>query len=111
MSVMTENASQHSFDPRKVRALADDFVSRAAELDPVLATSLGLPIRQDQLPDLSPAGQEAKDELHRATLIQLTEVEQAAGPGGFADADERRCAALLRERLASELVVSATGEH
>ena len=111
MSVMTENASQHSFDPRKVRALADDFVSRAAELDPILATSLGLPIRQDQLPDLSPAGQEAKDELQRATLLQLTEVEQAAGPGGFAEADERRCAALLRERLETALIVSAAGEH
>jgi uncharacterized protein (DUF885 family) len=51
------------------------------------------------------------DELHRATLVKLADVERAAGAGGFADADERRCARLLRERLETELTVSAAGEH
>jgi len=111
MSVMTANASQPGSGSREVRAIADDFVYRFAELDPIIATDLGLPIRQDELPDLSPAGQQAKDELHRATLRKLTDVEQAAGANGFADGDERRCAALLRERLETSLVVSATEEH
>ena len=82
-----------------------------AELDPLVATDLGLPIRQDELPDLSPAGLEAKDELQRAVLARLAEVEAEAGPGGFADDDERRCARLLRERLETELAIGATGEN
>jgi uncharacterized protein (DUF885 family) len=49
--------------------------------------------------------------LQRATLRRLDEVEHAAGPAGFADADERRCARLLRERLQTDLAISAAGEH
>jgi uncharacterized protein (DUF885 family) len=111
MSVMTDNSRQPGSESRPVRALADDFVYRAAELDPILATSLGLPIRQDELPDLSPAGREARDELQRAVLIRLTQVQEPGGASSSADGDERRCAALLRERLETELTVSAGGEH
>ncbi len=96
---------------RAVRAVADEFVRQAAELNPLLATTLGLPDWQDELPDLSPAGHEATAELQRATLGRLAGLEQAAGPAGFADGDERRCARLLRERLETELAISATGEH
>ena len=98
-------------DKRPVRTAADDFVRQTAELNPLLATTLGLPDGQDELPDLSPAGQDAIDEVQRAMLSRLDELEQAAGPGGFADADERRCARLLRERLNAQLAVSAAGEH
>ena len=84
---------------RPVRTAADAFVYQAAELNPLLSTVLGLPAGQDELPDLSPAGNEASDELQRATLGRLAEVEQAAGPRGFAGSDERRCSRLLRERL------------
>jgi hypothetical protein len=98
--------------PRPVRDIADDFVQRLAGLDPVLATHLGLPQGQDELPDLSPAGDEAQAELQRATLARLAEEEKAAaGAGGLADGDERRCARLLRERLETELAISATGEN
>src|ERR1700758_730749 len=84
--------------PRPVRAAADSYVRAYAELDPLLATDLGLPIGQDRLPDLSPAGREAVDELRRATLSELAGLEQeAAASGGFDDDDERRCARLLRE--------------
>ncbi len=96
---------------RAVRAVADQFVRQAAELNPLLATTLGLPDWQDELPDLSPAGHEATAELQRATLGRLAGLEQAAGPAGFADGDERRCARLLRERLETQLAISATGEH
>jgi uncharacterized protein (DUF885 family) len=96
---------------RPVRAAADAFVDQYADLNPVAATSLGLPKRQDELPDLSPAGQQELDELYRATLARLAGLERAAGSAGFADADERRCARLLRERLQARLAVSAAGEH
>jgi uncharacterized protein (DUF885 family) len=109
MSSMTQNTT--SDDNRAVRTAADDFVRQTAELNPLVATTLGLPDGQDELPDLSPAGRDAIDELQRATLRRLDEVEHAAGPGGFADADERRCARLLRERLQTDLAISAAGEH
>jgi uncharacterized protein (DUF885 family) len=94
-----------------VRDAADAYVQAYAELDPLVATELGLPAGQDRLPDLSPAGQQAVDDLRRRTLAALAAHEQAAiAAGGFADPDERRCARLLRERLEAELAVSETGE-
>jgi uncharacterized protein (DUF885 family) len=96
---------------RPVRDTADAFVHQMAALDPTVATSLGLPVGQDELPDLSPAGLAARDELQRVTLRGLAEIEQAASPGGFTGGDERRCARLLRERLETELAISATGEN
>jgi uncharacterized protein (DUF885 family) len=96
---------------RQVRAAADRYVTARADLDPLLATQLGLATGQDRLPDLSPAGQQAKDELARATLAELDRIERAAGRSGPADADERRCARLLRERLDAALAMSETGEH
>ncbi len=98
-------------DPRPVRACADDYVQQFAELEPLTATMLGLPVGQDRLPDLSPAGREAVDNLRRATLAKLDEVERTAAAAGFADGDERRCARLLRERLDTELTISASDEH
>jgi uncharacterized protein (DUF885 family) len=96
---------------RPVRDVADAFVDQYADLDPLTATSLGLPKRQDELPDLSPAGQQARDDLYRATLATLASLEETAGSAGFADPDERRCARLLRERLHTRLAVSAASEH
>jgi uncharacterized protein (DUF885 family) len=95
-----------------VRDVADAYVTERAELNPLLATSLGLATGQDRLPDLSPAGQQAEDDLQTATLARLAEAERAAeAAGGFADDDERRCARLLRERLEADLAVSAAKEH
>src|SRR5260370_16111340 len=114
--------------PRAVRDVADAYVFSLAELNPLIATRLGLRRDEDRLPDLSPAGQQAKDELARFTLERLGSAERAArsgsvagsgpgaGPGsgpaaGSAAGDERRCARLLRERLASALSLSEQGEH
>jgi uncharacterized protein (DUF885 family) len=108
---MTQTSGSSADAPRPVRDAADAFVRQLAELDPIEATSLGLPVGQDRLPDLSPAGQEARDDLQRVTLEQLAGVERAAGPAASADADERRCARLLRERLETELAIAATGEN
>jgi uncharacterized protein (DUF885 family) len=110
---MTQNTASagDGADNRVVRTAADDFVRQTAKLNPLLATTLGLPDGQDELPDLSPAGQDAVDELQRAMLGRLGELEQAAGPAGFADDDERRCARLLRERLETDRAIRAAGEH
>jgi uncharacterized protein (DUF885 family) len=88
------------------RALADRYVEARAELDPILSTRLGNRPGEDRLPDLSPAGNEALDDLDRATLAEL-----AALPGEPADDDDRRCARLLRERLEAGLAMSAQGEQ
>jgi uncharacterized protein (DUF885 family) len=107
----TTQAAETAGADRAVRAAADDFVHRMAELNPLLATTLGLPEWQDELPDLSPAGRDAIDELQRVTLGRVAELVHAAAPLGFADRDERRCARLLRERLETDLAMNATGEH
>ncbi len=92
--------------PRPVRDVADGYVRAQADLDPFLATTLGLATGQDRMPDLSPAGQDARDDLIRSTLAALD-----ALPGEPADGDERRCARLLRERLGARLAMSEAGEH
>src|SRR5260370_336831 len=92
---------------RAVRDVADGYVLALADLDPTVATSLGLRPGEDRLPDLPPTGQEALDDLARSTLAALAEAERATDPAG----DERRCARLLRERLEAGLAVSAQGEH
>jgi uncharacterized protein (DUF885 family) len=87
-----------------VRSLADDYVRRLADLDTRVATSLGTHPGDDRVPDLSPEGQLALDELARATLAAL--------PGAaVADDDDRRCARLLRERLEAQLAAGDAGEH
>src|SRR5258708_3530210 len=91
--------------PRPVRDVADGYVSALAELDPILATALGLRPGEDRLPDLSPAGQDAMDDLARTTLVDLATI------AGDLSGDERRCARLLRERLDAGLAISAQGEH
>ncbi len=103
--------SDHSATNRPVRNAADQYVHELAELNPILATMIGLPVGQDRLPDLSPAGQEAEDNLRAATLARLVTLEsEASAAGGFADADERRCARLLRERLEADGAYSAANE-
>jgi uncharacterized protein (DUF885 family) len=87
--------------------VADAYVASLAELNPLLGTRLGLRPDEDRLPDLSPAGQQARDELARSTLATLGIAERAAGAAG----DERRCARLLRERLESDLAMSEAGEQ
>ena len=95
-------------EPRSVRDVADSYVAALAELNPLLGTRLGLRPGEDRLPDLSPAGQQAVDDLARSALATLDSVERAARPTA---GDERRCARLLRERLGSELAMSEAGEH
>jgi uncharacterized protein (DUF885 family) len=99
-------------EARAVREVADEYVLALADLDPTVATSLGLRPGEDGLPDLSPAGQEALDELARNTLAALSSVQSVTGgTTASQDGDERRCARLLRERLEAGLAMSAQGEN
>jgi uncharacterized protein (DUF885 family) len=93
---------------RAVRDLADAHVAALSDLNPFQATLLGRP-GEDGMCDLSPAGQQAEDELARTTLAKLDALRRIDGDDH--DADDRRCARLLRERLTSHLAVSEAGEH
>ena len=64
-------ATKNALLPRRV---ADAYVDALVELDPVLGTYLGLPESSERLPDLSPAGQEARAGLARAPLERLADV-------------------------------------
>jgi uncharacterized protein (DUF885 family) len=91
------------------REVADAFVEKISDLDPIVATGLGNRPGDDRLPDLSPEGIEAEAALVRDTLTELDRV-LAADPALQDDAIERRCARLLRERLESELAGHDAGE-
>jgi uncharacterized protein (DUF885 family) len=93
---------------RAIRDLADAHVDALTEIDPFQATGLGL--RDDRMRDLSPAGQEVMDARLRQTLGELDKLT-GGSTDDIADADERRCAQLLRDRLTSQLAVSESGEH
>ena len=94
--------------PRPVREIADSYVTALAELNPFVATTLGIRPDEDRMPDLSPAGQAAVDDLRRSTLAALDALPPEAQAAGD---DERRCARLLRERLGAGLAMSEAGEH
>ena len=99
------------------RTLSDRYVDGLVALDPMVATSLGLPDGADGFGDLSPAGLEAVSALRRGILTDLDAVE-AAGPGeapagdltSAPDGDQRRCARLLRERLSAAEALHEDGE-
>jgi uncharacterized protein (DUF885 family) len=93
---------------RPVRDVADAYVAELVDLDPFLATELGIGPGEDRMPDLSPAGQQAQDDLARSTLTALDALAGAQAP---ADSDERRCGRLLRERLEAGLAMSEAGEN
>src|SRR5207237_581257 len=56
---------------RPVDARADRYVEEAARLHPVLATFAGVAGHDDRLPDLSPDGFAAREELDRRVLADV----------------------------------------
>jgi uncharacterized protein (DUF885 family) len=100
-----DNHDDHDTQDKTVRNIADWYVDALTELDPILATALGVRSGEDRLPDFSPAGQQAADDLARKTLGDLGTLT------GELSGDERRCGRLLRERLEAGLAMSAQGEH
>jgi len=104
-------SSSSSGSSSSPRLLAEEHVDRLVVLDPVLATSLGLPDHADELPDFSPAGSAALADRARTTLAELDRLDRTH-PGGLAGMaqEERRCARLLRERLDAQLARHEAGE-
>ncbi|WP_431040934.1 DUF885 domain-containing protein [Streptomyces sp. P1-3] len=98
---------EQAHDGALPRQVAEAYVDALIRLDPLVGTLLGVPESAGDLPDFSPAGQEAAAELARATLARLGAAE--ALPNADSDG-ERRCARLLRERLTAELALHEAGE-
>lgn len=78
---------------RSIDGIAEDYVERAAALDPALATFAGIAGHEEELPDLSADGFAGRAELDRSTLAAL----DAAKPPGLR---EQAARAAMRERLA-----------
>jgi uncharacterized protein (DUF885 family) len=91
------------------RALADRYVHDLAAVDPIVATNLGLVPHDDRVPDYSPDGHAERAGLARRVLADLDALERDSG--GAWDDLERRCAALLRDRLGVQLETFEAGEH
>jgi uncharacterized protein (DUF885 family) len=87
----------------QVRALSDEYVERAAALDPVGATSRGIAGHDDRMTDYSPDGIEARLAHDRDTRKRLADVVPET------DLD-RIAAAVLADRLDSSIDAAEAGE-
>ncbi|MCC3768711.1 DUF885 domain-containing protein [Streptomyces sp. UNOC14_S4] len=79
--------------------LADRYVDEMAALDPCLAAVMGIAGQEERLTDFGPQGIQARAELARRTLKAVDDTPVAG------DA-ERVAAAVLRERLATEVALA-----
>jgi uncharacterized protein (DUF885 family) len=79
-----------------VAELADTYITTMAAVDPIAATAWGVPGHDHRLPDLSPAGLEARATLRRRTL-------EAAIAAPKTTDDDRIAADVMVERLSSSL--------
>src|ERR1700742_4829908 len=78
---------------RSIDSIAEDYVERAAALDPSLATFAGITGHDHELPDLTADGFAGRAELDRSTLAAL---DAAQAPG----VREQTARDAMRERLA-----------
>ncbi|WP_299034285.1 DUF885 domain-containing protein [uncultured Pseudokineococcus sp.] len=96
-------------DARRARSalddLADAHVAAYAALDPVAATSMGLPGHDDEMTDYSPAGAARRADLARRTLAGLEDL----GPGSVTDDVDVVTLAAMRERLSLEVEMADAG--
>jgi uncharacterized protein (DUF885 family) len=84
--------------------ISDQYVERAAALDPVGATRSGVPGHDAEMTDYSPDGIDARASLARETLAELAQAPQA-------DDRDRLAAAVMAERLQVGLDQYAAGER
>ncbi|MFT4469171.1 DUF885 domain-containing protein [Arthrobacter sulfonylureivorans] len=105
---MTEQTSELTKTPETGRipsaidAVADAYTATLLELDPSLATSLGIPGHETEYPDFSPAGAEAYAEATREALRRLEDLEPT-------DDVDRVTLDAMQERLGLELEIHETG--
>jgi hypothetical protein len=64
-----------------VDEIADEYVTRAAALDPFMATCAGIGGHDGELPDLSVDGFAGRARLDRSTLAALDQAEAPHGRG------------------------------
>jgi uncharacterized protein (DUF885 family) len=91
-------------EPGTIAALADEYIERSCELDPIKATGLGVPGHDDRLTDYSPSGVEERVALERDTLVRLASLAPL-------NDDERRSASFMTERLGVSLAMVDANEH
>jgi len=91
-------------EPTAIDAIAEDYTTRLAGLDPLTATSVGIRGYDHLMTDLSPAGHAERAELDRQTLRVL-------GTASPADAVDEVTLAAMRERLGLQLELFEAGEH
>jgi uncharacterized protein (DUF885 family) len=95
---VTQNTDENSQSPAGARtpsavdAIANEFTRKLLDLDPALATELGIPGHETEYPDYSPAGHAEHLALVRSTLEALA----AAAP---ADEIDEVTVDAMRERL------------
>ena len=87
-----------------VYAIASRYVDEIAALNPIAATSMGVPGHDDELPDLSPAGSDEIDALHARTLADLDAAPQT-------DDRDRIAAAFMADRLGLSRERHEAGDH
>jgi uncharacterized protein (DUF885 family) len=78
-----------------VDALAERHLDAQLELDPLAATFIGAPGFDDRMPDLSPAGLQARAELNQRTLRELSQASPV-------DDTDKVTIAAMTERLEVE---------
>jgi uncharacterized protein (DUF885 family) len=91
------------FGMRSIDSIAEEYVERAAALDPVLATVAGIAGHDRELPDLSADGFAERAELDRSTLVAL---DAAEAPG----LREQAARSAMQERLAVAVVRYDAGD-
>jgi len=96
--------------PSAVDHIADAYVDRVAQLDPLEATVMGVTGYDHLMTDYSPRGAAQRAQAAREVLRQLDAAEGNAAPGDLDDVDAVTLAAM-RERLGLELRLYAAGEH
>lgn len=87
----------------EIDSIAEAYVRRLAALDPVAATSLGLPGHDDEMPDLSPAGHLARAEAAMEAVAKVAETDAV-------DDIDASTKAAIAERLGLETELYMAGE-
>jgi uncharacterized protein (DUF885 family) len=90
--------------PTAVDGIAETYLEAEAELDPILATTIGLTDHDDRLPALTPEWHASRSELRRRTLAALDDAVPV-------DATDRITVAAMREQLSVEEELRAAGEE
>jgi uncharacterized protein (DUF885 family) len=87
-----------------VHEICDSYVDDYAAVEPIFATYCGIAGFDEQLPDLSPDGIDARAALVSAALTAVTAAEPA-------DVSEANAKAVFIERASLEVELHAAGEH